>query len=288
MSITFEELAGSPAIRVGERETTAVRVFRVAWDDWPAFARELTGSYARVGCSFLFRPPLEFPGLPNLAVSEIEVAPFVADGPSGELVSTLTSGTNRYPDGGARVTATYRTMFDANNGVRGDLPSVPAGTYLTYAAELGAETERVPGRVWHWVATGSPIVPADVSPGVLIPTGSYRLTWQRVAAPPWSAMRELRGKVNDATFLSAPAGCVLFLGATARHQFPLAEAGNFWTIEYAFAERTVPLGAGSGGWNHFYKEQAAAGEHWVEIADDSDNRPYRSGEFAELFEFGSC
>lgn len=288
MSIYFEELAGSPVVRVGERETVALRTFRVGWDDWPAFARELTGSYVRVGCSFVFRPPLEFPGLPNLVVSEIEVAPFVPDGPRGELVETLTSGTNRYPEGGAQVTATYRTAFDARNSVRGDLPSVPAGTFLTYTAELGAELQRVPGRVWHWVASGNPIVPPDVSPGVLIPTGSFRLTWQRVPAPPWGAMRDARGKVNNATFLSAPAGSVVFLGATARHQFPLSEAGSFWTIEYAFAERTVPLSTGFGGWNHFYKEQPASGEHWVEIADDSGNRPYRSGDFSALFVFGSC
>ena len=288
MPVSFEELAGSPTVRVTERETLAVRAFRVAWDDWPALARELVGSYSRVGCAFLFQPPIEFPSLPNLVVSEIEVEPFAPDSPRGELVTSLASGTNRYPDGGARVTATYRAAYDARNALRGDMPTIPSGTYLTFAGELSAETQSTPGRIWHYAVTGSPILAADTNPSVVIPTGSYRLSWHRVPAPPWDTIRSLRGKVNQATFLGAPAGTVLFLGATLTPRFPLAEAGQLWTIQYAFAERTVPLASGSGGWNHVYKEQAVSGDHWIPIADDSGNPPYRAGDFGGLFQFGSC
>lgn len=289
MPIPFEELAGSPRLRVTDEATIAQRVFRVAWADWPAFVGELVGGYALVGGAFVFTLPIEFPDLPNLVVAEIDVEPFVPDRPIGDEVSTLTSGVNRYPDAGAQVTATYRTQFDAQQQARTDLPAVPAGTYLTYTSELGLDRQVVPGRTWHWVnPPTNPLVPPDINPALLVPTGDFRLSWRRVAAPPWSTIRDLRGKVNHATFLGSPAGTVLFLGATVTRNFHYSATGGFWTVDYSFAERTVALSTGvKVGWNHFYKEQPLAGEHWVAIADDSGNAPYRSGDFSPLFQFGT-
>src|SRR5690606_22757392 len=117
------------------------------------------------------------------------------------------------PDGGARVTATYRTLFDGDNRSRKDLPDVPEGTVLTYSADLGAEYVSTPGRTWRWEnATGEPLA-EDIHPGLLIPTGAFQLVWQRVPLPPWDKVRELRGKVNASEFVGAPPGTVLFLGA---------------------------------------------------------------------------
>jgi len=165
--------------------------------DHPAFARLLVGRYRRVGCSHEFVPPLAFPGEPNLIVSDIDVEPFDAEGPEGSLVTTLTSGTNRYPAAGAKVTAVYESLFDADNRPRDDLPGVPTGTYLTYEADLGFEQFATPSRRWRWNAPPDyPTLAADVEPSLLLPTGDFRLTWHRVAVPPWTAIRSLRGHVN--------------------------------------------------------------------------------------------
>jgi hypothetical protein len=288
MSIAFEELEGSPVIRVSEQGTVADRVFRVAWDDWPAFARLLVGSYETAASSFVFVPPMEFPGLPNLVVAELVVEPLDRGHPRGDAVTALHSGTNAYPHGGAKVTARYRTSFDVAGPSHPQLPAIPPGTYLTYSAELGSELRVLPGRVWHWNASpDNPPLSPDQNPALVTPTASYRLAWRRVALPPWSAIRGLRGKVNDATFLGAPAGTVLFLGATVERMFQFQETGGFWTIAYAFSERTVELSTGAKvGWNYQYKEQPVSGQHWVSIADDSGNPPYLSGNLTQLFQFG--
>jgi hypothetical protein len=288
-AIAFEELEGSPTIALSQRGAVAVRAFRCAWSDWPAVVRLLVGHFELVGAKPVFSAPLEFPGVANLVVSEIAVEPFDGGAPEGTEVTSLGSGTNRYLLAGARVTATYRTLFDVEHAARGDLPAVPAGTLLTYEAELGTEMQSLPGRTWHWVAPpGNPPLMPDQGPAILTPSGAFRLTWQRVALPPWDAIRELRGCVNDANFVGSGAGTVLFLGAAVERQFPFSPSGGFWEIRYAFAERTIELaGGGAAGWNYQYKETPVSGEHWVAIADDSGNPPYRSGDFSRLFEFGA-
>jgi len=290
MSIAFEELAGSPRLTISQQTTTATRTFRVAWDDWQDFAAQLVGRYTTVGCSFDFVPPLEFPDMPNLVVSELDVEPFDPENPDGGEVSTLTTGANSYPDAGAKITARYETLFDANNQPRPDLPGVPSGTFLTYVADMGAEYQTIPGRVWRWNDTpDDPPVSPDINPGVLIPTGTYRLIWHRVALPPWSAIRQLRGKVNDGSFGGAPAGTVLMMGARITREFQFQRDDGFWRVEYRFAEKTVELSDGTKvGWNYFYKEKAVDGEHWVDIKDDDDQAPYKDGDFSGLFQFTTC
>ncbi|MBI2826702.1 MAG: hypothetical protein HYX69_18680 [Planctomycetia bacterium] len=287
MSVAFEELEGSPRIRVNEQGTTAVRVFRVAWTDWQDLAHELIGTFRVVGLATQFVPPITFPGLPNLIVSDLTVEPFDPGNPDGSAGVTLGARTNAYPAGGAKLTATYRTMLDERTPSRKDLPKVPDGTFLTYSADLGSERLAVPGRAWRWSAMSSERVPDDVNPGVLVPSGVFTLRWQRVPAPPWTKIRELRGKVNNAAFVSATAETVLFLGARVSRRFQFVDDGGFWNLDYTFAENTKTLADGltKVGWNYFFRETAIAGQHWLAIQDADGNPPYAAGDFLQLFQF---
>jgi hypothetical protein len=285
MPIAFEELEGSPKIRIIESGTVATRVFRVAWDDWVDIARSLVGEYALVDCVFEFVPPLEFPDMPNLVVSEIDVEPFDPGNPEGSEVSTLTSGTNRYPDAGAKVTAQYRNLFDTDNTPRADLPGVPEGTYLTYDADLSSETVATPGRTWQWDDGSGDPLPPDVRPKLIVPVGAFRLTWHRVMLPPWDAIRDLRGHVNATSFVGASAETVMFCGARIRREFQFLESGGYWSVEYHFSERTVPLASGVGGWNHVYKDDDGG---WERVKDAAGDLPHPTGNLALLFQFGAC
>lgn len=286
MAVSFEELEGSPKLQISEQGIVAQRAYRIAWSDWPAFARELIGSYQVVSDSLVFTAPLEFPGFPNLVVSELEIEPFDPANPDGTGVSTLRSAPNKYSSGGARVTAIYTTAFDVKNNARVQLPSVPDGTYLTYQADLGAEYVTTPARIWQWKdAPGNSQVPADVNPGLLIPQSAFQLVWHRVALPPWDKIRELRGKVNDAAFVGSPAGTVLFLGARITRKFHFIQDGGFWEVELSFQENTKELSTGDKvGWNHLYKETKVGSEHWVQIEDEDGNAPYQSGDLSLLFQ----
>jgi len=287
MTVAFEELEGSPRIRVNEQGTTAVRVFRVAWHDWQDFVRTLIGTFRVLGLATHFVPPIEFPGLPSLIVSDVQVEPFDPDNPDGSAGVTLGAFTNSYPDGGARVTATYRTMFDEISPSRNDLPHVPDGTFLTYTADLGSERMAIPGRAWRWAGTSSERVADDINPGVLVPNGVFTLRWQRVPFPPWSQIRKMRGKLNSAAFLSAAPGTVMFLGARVSRRFQFIADGGFWNLDYTFAEKSTTLSDGvtTVGWNYFYKESALSGEHWVAIESSDGKPPYQSGNFLQLFQF---
>ena len=288
MTVAFEELEGSPRIQLNEQGITGLRTFRVAWEDWQALARELVGSYRTLGLATQFLAPIEFPGLPNLIVVDVQVAPFDPQNPDGSAGVTLGARTNAYPAGGARLSATYATRFDQQHRSRNDLPDVPKGTYLIYRADLGAERQAVPGRAWRWSGSlSADRVPDDVNPGILVPSESFTLDWRRVPRPPWSKIRALRGKVNSAPLLGAAAGTVMFLGARVSRQFQFLDDGGFWRLEYRFAENAKTLSDGTTkvGWNYFFKETALAGEHWVAIEDRDGNPPYVSGDLLELFQF---
>ena len=285
MPIAYEELAGSPKLAATHWGAKAVRSFRVAWDDWLSFARSLLGyAHATAGVA-TFVAPTPFPGLENLIVTEIAVEPFDPESPAAQPELDLRRDTNRY-ESGARVTATYEALAQWGPSGRRGMPSVPTGTYLSFRGDLGVESIRTPGRYWRWPTSGSPPLADDVNPLLTIPSGHLQLTWLRVHAPPWSAQRALRGKVNAGEFLGAPAGTVLFTGARVAREFQILDDAALWRIDYFFAEQTEPLaGGGHGGWNHYYREEAEGDEHWLAVADEDGNPPYAAGDFDALFQF---
>jgi hypothetical protein len=278
MSIPFAELEGSPTIQLTPTGTMATRIFRVEWDQWQTFAEQLTGGWQRVGGQYRFLEPLPFPGLANVVVDSLHVAPFDPRNPVGENVASAAFGLNRYPTAGAKLTVQYKSAANDETSDSGGVsrPSIHPGTILTYRADLNVTTVSVPGRAWHWAIDDSPKVPDDVNPGLIMPTGSYLAQWDRVASPPWASIRSLRGKVNEAAFFDAPPGTLLFLGAKASRKFEFLRNASLWTVEYAFEERAV-------AWNRFFREESNS---WTEIADAGDHRPYAAGDFAALFQFG--
>jgi hypothetical protein len=98
MAVFYEELEGSPEIDLERRSTTARRVVRIAWDDFPAFLEEL---FPDPYLGYL--GTASFPGLPWLKVTKVRMEPFQPAYPSG-----LNESINVYPSG-ARVTVSYAT-----------------------------------------------------------------------------------------------------------------------------------------------------------------------------------
>jgi hypothetical protein len=286
MAVSFEELAGSPTVRFRDGSFSATRRLLVAWDQAIEFLVELYGGWRLVGDELSVSPPSHFPGVPAALVTEVTIEPFPADNPHSHPSITLESSTNAYDQ--AVLTVAYGITFDIDNRSRADLPSVPSGTYLTYRAELALESVVTPGRNWKWVSDSS-AVSDDVRPTIVTPAEQFTLTWYRVPSPPWDAIRDLRGKVNSTQFLNFAAGTVLFLGAETKRDFQVLDPG-MWRLAYRFKVRTVPSTTGSDalyGWNHFYRRNAASSEHWLEISDQDSNRPYASGAFEALFQFGA-
>lgn len=273
--IGFEELPDSPKIRINPKTgIQATRIFRINWDDWGAFARELLGVVSLVGGQQLSASPFGFPEVPYLVIDDFSIDPMMGDSPDGTHPVTLSSRTNSYP-GGAKITVSYVSV-DRNKDA--NRPGVPDGTYLTVSEDLGADYVTLQGRSWVWDGgdDDGKKVADDANVGVIMPTGQTIMTWSRVSSPPRAAIRDKRGRVNNATWCGYAAGTLLFLGAKINRQFQILEDSGLYQIEYTFAESV-------NGWNKQWNPKRGV---WTAIkANDSSDPPYLSTTFDELFQF---
>lgn len=284
MPVEFEELEGSPQIRLSRQELTGLRIFKIAWSDWPAFIADLWGYWLAVGDSVIYVAGSSFAGLPGLWPSDIRIEPFQPDSPLPGTVS-LSGLQNVYAD--AKVTVQY-APFPGSDGRK---PRVPNGTFLVASGEVASQSIALPGRTWKW--PDGTIVEDDVSPGLLVPEETIKLLWRWVPQPPWSAMRSCRGCVNNATFMGYDAEQVLFIGANWEREFQVNDT-PLWRVDYRFHVRNVQSTADPGttfGHNYFYRRNPNAlvnPDNWQRLASvTSGAAPFASVDFSQLFEFGS-
>ncbi|MBX3411566.1 MAG: hypothetical protein KF708_02520 [Pirellulales bacterium] len=287
MPIAFEELVGSPRIRIADGRFFATREFKIAWSDTIDFAVELLGGYRNIDGTFVFSEPAIFPGVPQAICRDVDLDPFPPDKIVTSASSSLVGNTN-LPEF-ALVTARYTIPLHNNHRQkRKHQPEVPPGTFLTSQSEVGSEQATLPGCAMQWKEDESPF-DGDMVLGKLLPTEELTEIWEKVPIElaPWDAIRDARGKVNDAPFLNHAAGTVLFLGAETTLENQLA-GDVLVKLTYRFKVREVPSTSSPDllfGWNHFYRGAAHAGEHWLEIADLDHNAPYPAFDFMKLFTF---
>ncbi len=293
--IGFEELEGSPRIRLTQKGMEATRTFKVAWEDWEGFLGELVGYADLVAGALDLATPFAFPGFENLFVDSADVEPFEPGNPRGPV--DMVFATNSY-DAGAKVTVNYKTKDDNDDNDKNDKPEVPEGTFLTVSGDLGAEYQTIPGRVWKWSSDGAKL-PADQNPGIVIPTIEWSMSWEKVPLPPWAAIRNCIGKVNKGTFNGAAEGHILFLGGKIQRDFSFQQTEALYKLDYKFGERNISgMAPGAaptdppieGGWNHFYRSNPAPGGGigiTVEmVKDDAGKLPYWTTDMQALFKFG--
>jgi hypothetical protein len=287
MSLAFQELAGSPRIRILETgKVVAEREFYVAWDDWVEFVNRLRGLYFAAGTqgAMLFAPAY-FPGNPALRVTSIAVSPLDEQSPDGDATLTdLSTGMNTYA-GGARVHVEYG-LLDASGDKR--KPPHPAGTFLRWERDIGVDMLSIPARYWKWSGGPSTILEDDLPIGVRVPVATHTLIWSNVVAPPYETIRATRGTVNADAILGAVPGCLLFVGAKITEIYQL-DGSLRYTLQYVFTEKTVPLvsdPAAVVGHNYFYYGPGSSGENWFPVVSVAGGHAvYPSTEFAPLFQY---
>lgn len=288
MAVTFEELTGSPEVRIVDGRFHATRRFKVAWSDTIAFTVDLMGGYSAIGDSFYYTAPAAFPGVPQAICREVDIRPFPEDWIDTGAGATLSDATNQplY----AVVRAGYRIADHANHRQRRKgLPLVPEGTYLSYAADIGMQTVSLPSRGFVWQDNGAPL-PANQHLGLQVPSEQFQLRWERVpvALVPWARVRQLSGTVNELDFLEHPAETVLFQGAKTTYEFQFS-GDVLVTLEMRFSvkeQASVSDPELRFGWNHWFRPEPAAGENWVRVVTgDGGVPPYRPADWSNLFGF---
>lgn len=277
MAVAFRELGGSPVEEYALEGFRARREFLIAWEDRDAFAGEVLGLAGGHGG----RIWVQYPGKPSVFAVKLRYAPLDPDGPDRKELADLAEGLNSYSQSFARATVEYRTI---NPRDRDDGPQNELGTHLTYRMVAAAALEPLVPQGWQWSDNPSLPLSGTMVVSKLVPTTEHHLTWHQVVNPPWGAIRELQGTVNQLEFLGCPPGTVLFEGAEANKLYRAGlEAGPSafcWQIHYLFRERNVKHAGQVFGWNHFYRDDPPG---WVELTNGAAG-VYDLADFAPLFQ----
>ena len=276
MSVYFRELAGSPIEWYDSDGFHAKRTFITKWEDRDAFAIELLGEAAAHGGSL----STCYPGKTHVFAATLRYEPFDPNYIDQKTLESLTDDVNSYSNSYAKATVEYDTI---NSMDREDGPSNETGTHLTYKMLYSGEYLTIGSGGWSWSDTSTSI-PSDQALTKWVPMTEHLLTWQSVVNPPWTAIHNLQGTVNDSEFLSCPAGTVLFEGAEANKLYSAGfeeGASPFcWQIKYMFRERSIKSNGSTYGWNHAYRETPAG---WAEVTNGS-TKLYDSADLMTLFQ----
>jgi hypothetical protein len=279
----YEELEGSPTIEGGRKGVTATRIVRIAWEDINAFMFEIFPDpfFGYQGNSF-------FPGFEWLRASKAKIEPFQPNSPSG-----MNEVMNVYP-GGAKVTVTYTNPAEdqgMQGGAAGDHsgPGKNAGSsgghdgednqFLTHKVSVGGQFLTWPKKNLQWQLSastgaawtpGAPYKDFEVGPEtlnqVVVVQLEHTISWSFVLWPPWTAIRQCIGTVNEVAIAGCPPECALFTGVEASQKITNT-GGKAWTLDYKFSEKNEnasdPLNPQ--GWNFFLRPDGVAPGTWQRI-----------------------
>jgi hypothetical protein len=286
MTVVFKELAGSPVESYDAHGMKAQRRLLCAYEDRQAVLATLAGASQLGGAA-----QAGYPGQPSVLAASVRIEPFEKNPDDQGTFDDVTSDLNSYSGQFVEVVVDYALA----GGGHPSLPRAEDGTLLTYHMDFGGEYVALPGHALLWQSDGTLPVTPDAVPTLRVPIVEHCVTWQRVASPPWSAIRACVGAVNASEFLSAAAETVLLDGARASRQFigldDLGQPQFGWRLTYVFREKTLKIldddqGDLAYGWNHSYRADADNQIHWDRLVDDAGNALYRAVDFSPLFVSG--
>jgi hypothetical protein len=290
MNVAFKELAGSPVENYGLRGIKSERRVLCAWEDRQALTTQLLGSGYSFGSA---TPQAPYPGSDNVVAMQVKIEPFEARPDDAGQFTDITAQLNSYSGQFALVTITYELLVIG--GLKNHTPNTPGGTYLTYRMDFSSQTMTMPGQSLQWESDQNIPVPPESVPILRVPVIEHHLTWHLVPNPPWDAVRNCVGCVNQSDFLGAAAETVLFDGATAEKQFVSLDQTNApqyaWKLTYLFREKAIKYPAAPGsppetfGWNHAYRSLPYSAPGFDRLLDTNGNTLYCGVDFSPLFSF---
>jgi len=267
-----QEIGGSPKELYDRNGFSAERVFLVPWEKRQEFTEKVLAS----------PEVLTYPGQAQTVAVRLKMEPLEPDAIELNSVQDIAADLPGYGGSFLKSTVYYESISDND---RDDLPVTPPGSWITYRMEIGAVEETLSLADWKWFDLPSLALPNDYSGVKRIPYTEHHLTWHQVVGPPWTAISQLQGKVNQAAFLGCAPGTLLFDGAVGYKLYRKGDTisenpSSFtWQIRYVFRERSIKSGGQVYGWNHFYRPSPPG---WVELVSGS-KKLYDSGDFSDLF-----
>lgn len=288
MTVAFKELAGSPVETYEPEGLKVERRLLCAYEDRYAVVAALLGN----GDEFGGRAAAGYPDAGGVFAMRVRLEPFQKRPDNLGAFDDVAGDVNRYSGQLVEVVVIYEVM---GPGSHCNLPSVAAGTVLSYRMDFGGEYVAVPGQSLQWQSDAALPVPAEAVPTIRVPIIEHHVTWHRVLSPPWAAIRACAGAVNGQDFLGAAAETLLFDGAKVDQQFAGLDDSQQpqfgWRLTYVFREKTVKVlddaMATSYGWNHSYRSLPPPASAWDKLLDAGGNTLYGTADFNTLFQFAA-
>lgn len=266
--INYEEIDGSNRLAYSPDGIVGTRIFQVAWDERIEFAQALLGYTNAVGDLPIRTDAQTFPGYDRLYCRNATVVGLGQLDKTGQVA--------RYDL--ATITAEYRPWSYSSSNVEDDDYDEDLEANMARWEEVheyGVEVYSTASGEYYWSADPAPAgTPIPTPIGFVSGVTDYTYTSSAEPELRRAAIRARRGTVNDAAWMGAPAGYVLFMGASARRTVT-SEGVGAWEITYRFRELDH-------SWNEFHGRIGGV-TRWEAIEDEHGNPPYASTDFGALF-----
>jgi hypothetical protein len=251
----------------GRQRSRATWTFHCRYSDFPTLMFYMLGGAAIISGVVTIAEPFVHPKFPWMYAWDISFKHQI--GHSGLFQSNLLMVETDYYE--ITVTFNAEATDTGEEGVDIGYESipVPGGTFSWWAGS-GSPSGVPSGGNTNWTALST-----GESPFQVVPSGLFRRTINRTAILPSATILSLVGCVNNATFLGASGGQILYLGCSSTREFTTQGAKN-WNLTHQFKFKYP-------SWQKFLT--AAAGvvaTNWVNIYDNFGNPPYPSGDLTQL------
>lgn len=234
ITISHEELSGSPIEDHDEEGFTAVRRLKCAWSDRFSLAKQLQGGTDSTGQYFV---PARYPDRADARVVTVKVEPFHNKSEAADGDSRIAS----YDD--ARLTVQYETP-------RGGSTADDEETLVSESLAPIAEFLTLPGE-YYWDSGAAQVLPLGESgtPGKLIRSIDWIYTRHKIVNPPAALLTQM-GSVNSAVITSASLGWTfdpetLLFNPPSLRRVITTEGVRAWEAELTFSYRRS-------GWNKYW------------------------------------
>ena len=244
----------------------ARRIIRCAWTDRLTLTRALMGGATSSGS---FAAPAAYPDISTALCATVEIEGLGKSGQAG--TDSQVSYTDAVLDVGYE-TPDYTVSTNPND---------PNGRLLlTESTDYHAEFVTTPTASFVWTSDQTPL-PPDAVPGKVMGMAEYVIDATRHPNPPWEAIKQTVGTVNNGPFLvlsrSWEDGKLLFLGTHDSRQFILDPIGNLtvkaYNVTYKWAYR-------SERWNTAFRPDTG---QWEDFQTPAGNQLYKTGNHYSVF-----
>lgn len=261
ITVTFEELDGSPEEGYDDKGLYARRTLLCAWPERHTLARQLKGGYQTVGNSTMYTLPASYPEYPLARVQDIEI--------EGEGQPEVSSPGRRYEK--AKLTVYYAVA------------SIEEETLAEESIEPAAEFLTLPTKNFFWGTGAGAIALQDTeAPGMLIQMFDWVYTIKYQNRPPaWFG--SIEGHVNSNPVQSVSLGRTfaaetLLAGKPSLNRTVTTYGDRAWTCTLRFTHRNIP-------WNLFPRVDNATGSgiSWEPITNGQiPLRVYPTADFRDI------